>query len=59
MLNINVKGGESTVKNLFHQIGDNIEESLFLKTCMIILLIAMILFIGYIIGLWFGSKLFI
>lgn len=46
------------MKNVIHEIGVVVEGSIFLKVCMVILLAALLIFIDYIFGYWFGNKLF-
>lgn len=43
------------MSNMFHQIGDAIERSMYFKSCFYILTGALLIYIGYIVGKWVGS----
>lgn len=46
------------MRNIVNQLEDMAEGNTFLKACTVILLAALIVFTGYIIGSWFGDKVF-
>ena len=46
------------MSNMFHQIGDTLEKSMYFKSCFYILTGALLIYIGYIVGKWVGSVVF-
>jgi sulfite exporter TauE/SafE len=46
------------MSNIFHQIGDTLEKSMYFKSFFNILTGALLIYIGYVVGKWVGSIVF-